>query len=127
MGFVSGLGGLGKIRVPDLMPGSGLIFFLLLLFSLSRIIRLSLLISWLNHILLMLSFERPGCLFSAGLVILLLLLINSWILLVISCLRSLFLDLPRIAGRDLQEVASAEKSTAGGLDGRAWNEPEALP
>ena len=27
------------------------------------------------------------------------------------------LDLPRITGRDLQEVARAKKSTAGGLDG----------
>ena len=38
-----------------------------------------------------------------------------------------FLDLPRITGRDLQEVARAKKSTAGGLDGWAWNEPEAPP
>ena len=37
------------------------------------------------------------------------------------------LDLPRITGRDLQEVARAKKSTAGGLDGWAWNELEALP
>ena len=36
------------------------------------------------------------------------------------------LDLPRITGRDLQEVAGAEKSTAGGLDGWAWNEVKAL-
>ena len=33
-----------------------------------------------------------------------------------------FLDLPRITGRDLQEVARAKKSTAGGLDGWALNE-----
>ena len=32
------------------------------------------------------------------------------------------LDLPRITGRDLQEFAWAKKSTAGGLDGCAWNE-----
>ena len=38
-----------------------------------------------------------------------------------------FLDLPRITGRDLQEVARAKKSTAGGLDGWAWNEIKALP
>ena len=38
-----------------------------------------------------------------------------------------FLDLPRITGRDLQEVARAEKATAGGLDGWAWNEVKALP
>ena len=38
-----------------------------------------------------------------------------------------YLDLPRITGRDLQEVARAKKSTAGGLDGWAWNELKALP
>ena len=38
-----------------------------------------------------------------------------------------FLDLPRITGRDLQEVARAKKATAGGLDGWAWNEFKALP
>ena len=38
-----------------------------------------------------------------------------------------YLDLPRITGRDLQEVARAETSTAGGLDGWAWNEIKALP
>ena len=38
-----------------------------------------------------------------------------------------YLDLPRITGRDLQEVARAKKSTAGGLDGWAWNEVKALP
>ena len=32
-----------------------------------------------------------------------------------------------ITGRDLQEVAGAKKSTAGGLDGWAWNEIKALP
>ena len=36
------------------------------------------------------------------------------------------LDLPRITVRDLQEVARAKKSTAGGLDGWAWNESKAL-
>ena len=38
-----------------------------------------------------------------------------------------YLDLPRITGHELQEVARAEKSTAGGLDGWAWNEIKALP
>ena len=38
-----------------------------------------------------------------------------------------YLDPPRITGRDLQEVARAKKSTAGGLDGWAWNEIKALP
>ena len=34
--------------------------------------------------------------------------------------------LPRITGRDLQEFARVKKSTAGGLDGWAWNEVKAL-
>ena len=38
-----------------------------------------------------------------------------------------FLELPRITGRDLQEVARAKRATAGGLDGWAWNEVKALP
>ena len=38
-----------------------------------------------------------------------------------------YLDLSRITGRDLQEVARAKKSTAGGLDGWTWNEIKALP
>ena len=37
------------------------------------------------------------------------------------------IDLPRITGQDLLAVAKAEKSTAGGPDGWAWNEIEALP
>ena len=37
------------------------------------------------------------------------------------------LDLPRITGRDLQEVAKAKIATAGGLDGWAWNQIKALP
>ena len=32
-----------------------------------------------------------------------------------------------LLGRDLQEVARGKKSTAGGLDGWAWNEIKALP
>ena len=36
------------------------------------------------------------------------------------------LDLPRITGRDLQEVARAKKSIAGGLAGWAWNEIKAF-
>ena len=38
-----------------------------------------------------------------------------------------YLDLPWITGRDLREVVCAKKSTAGGLDGWAWNELKALP
>ena len=41
--------------------------------------------------------------------------------------REPHLDLPKITGRDLQEVARAKKSTAGGLHGWAWNEMKALP
>ena len=37
------------------------------------------------------------------------------------------LELSRISGRELQEVARAKKSTAHKLDGWAWNEIEALP
>ena len=37
------------------------------------------------------------------------------------------IHLPRITGRDLQEVARAKKSTARGLDAWAWNEIKALP
>ena len=37
------------------------------------------------------------------------------------------LRLPPISGRDLQEVARAKRSTAGGLDGWARDEVKALP
>ena len=37
-----------------------------------------------------------------------------------------FLDLPILTGRELHDVAMAKKSTAGGLDGWAWNEVKAL-
>ena len=37
------------------------------------------------------------------------------------------IDLPRITGQDLLELARAHRSTAGGLDGWAWNEVKALP
>ena len=110
------------------MFGFGLILFLFPLSLLLRILRLSLLGFWLNLILLMLSFARPGCLFSVGLVIPSSLLISSWVLFVIFCLRSLIWIFPRITGRDLQEVVRAKKSTAGGgLDGWARNEIKALP
>ena len=92
-----------------------------------RILKLSLLGFWLNLILLMLSFARPGYLFSAGLVIPSSLLISSWVLLVIFCLRSLiwiFLGLRVVTYR---RWLVRKKSTAGGLDGWAWNEITALP
>ena len=72
------------------------------------------------------SFVRPGCRFSVGLVILLSLLISFWAFFGHLLPQESQLDLPRIAGRDLQEVAGAKKSTAGGLDGWAWNEVKAL-
>ena len=75
----------------------------------------------------MLSFVKPGCLISVGLVILMFLLSSFLILLVIFLPQETSLDLPRITGRDLQEVARAKKATAGGLDGWAWNEIKALP
>ena len=37
------------------------------------------------------------------------------------------MELPRITGQDLLEVDRAKRSTAGGLDGWAWNEIKALP
>ena len=67
------------------------------------------------------SFNR--CHFSAGLGILLLLL--TFFLFCRS--PSANLELPSITGRERQEVARAKKSTAGGLDGWAWNKVKALP
>ena len=63
----------------------------------------------------MLISAEPGCLFSVGLVI----------LLHTQTYTTPQLDLPRITGRDLQEVAWAKKSTAGGLDG--WIKALPLP
>ena len=75
----------------------------------------------------MLSFGKPGCLTFVGLVILKFLLSNFLVSLVIFLPQENVLDLPRIADRDLQEVARAKKATAGGVDGWAWNEVKALP
>ena len=68
-----------------------------------------------------------GCLIFAGLVILRFLQIVFLVSSVTFLPQQDFLDLPRITGRDLQEVARAKKATAGGLDGWAWNEVKALP
>ena len=109
------------------MLGYGLTLFHLHPFLLSRIPRLGLLMLLLNLILLMLSFVKPGCLISVGLVILnfsaeqFLDFIGHFLP------QEDVLDLPRITGRDLQEVARSKKATAGGLDGWAWNEVKALP
>ena len=81
----------------------------------------------LSLILLMLSFVKPGCLISVGLVILMFLLSNFLILLAIFCLRSLiwiFLGLRVVIYRRWLVL---KKATAGGLDGWAWNEIKALP
>ena len=84
--------------------------------------KLRLLASWLSTTLLMLSFVRRGCRISVGLAT--------------QCSRFLrfvdpflsqepILDLPRVTGQDLSDVAKAKKSTVGGL-GWAWNEIESL-
>ena len=75
----------------------------------------------------MLSFVKPGCLISVG--------PGHPVVSTEQFLdfighflpQETSLDLPRITGRDLQEVGRAEKATAGGLDGWAWNEIKALP
>ena len=90
MGFVSGLCGFGRISALGRILGFGLISFLLPLFVIikdpqsesSRIL--------VEPHLIDAEFRKACMPFSPGLVILLLLLINSWILLVISCLRSHF-------------------------------------
>ena len=73
----------------------------------------------------MLSSAQPGCPFSVGLAILL----SDQFRAFVGHLspQEPLLDLPWITGRDLQEVARAKKSPAGGLDGWAWNEIKALP
>ena len=87
--FESGSVGFGKIQVLGRILGFGLILFLLLHSLSLRILRPSHLGFWLNLILSMLSFAKPGCPFSVGLVILSSLQSSSWILLDIFCLKSL--------------------------------------
>ena len=81
----------------------------------------------MSLILLMLSSAKPGCLFSAGLVILLSLLISSSILLVISCVKSLFWIFFGLRDGICRKLLGLKKSTAGGLDGWARNELMAPP
>ena len=50
------------------------------------------------------------------------LLISSWISSIPSLPQATSLQLPRITGQVLLEVTRVERSTAGGLDGSAWNE-----
>ena len=108
LGFVSGLIGSGRIWVLGLTLGSGLILFLLSPFALSRILRLGHLDAefrkaWMTF------FCRSGHPVVTP---------DQFLDFVGHLLpQEPYLDLPRITGRDLQEVARAKKSTAGGLDG----------
>ena len=104
------------------MLGSGPILFLFLHFSLSRTLRPSLLGFWLNLISMMLNSAKLGCRSGHPVVT-----ADQFLNLVGHLLpQEPHLELPRITGRELQEVAKAKKSTAGGLDGWAWNEIRAL-
>ena len=103
LGFVSGLGDFVKIWVLGLTLGSNLISIHLPLFSSSTILGPGLLGFWLSHISLMLNSARLGCLSSVGLVILLSLLLEFFGRFLP---QKPHLDLSRITGRDLQEVAS---------------------
>ena len=109
LGFVSGLTGFGRDWALGLMPGSGLILFLLLPSLLSRTLRLSRLRFWLSLISVILSSVRPGCLFfcrSGHPVV----TPDQFLNFVGHLLpQEPQFDLPRITGRDLQEVARAKK------------------
>ena len=109
------------------MLGYDRILFLLLPSLLFRILNLSLLRFWLNLILLMLSFVRPGCLISAGPVILRFLLINFLVLLVTFCLSKISWIFLGSRVEIYKMLLVPKKATAGGLDGWAWNEIKALP
>ena len=74
----------------------------------------------------MLSSVRPGCRSFAGLCTRQLRESNSWNLLTLFLPQEPVIDLHRISGQDLLEVAKAKKSTAGGLDGWAWREIKSL-
>ena len=116
----------GGSQFQAVMFGLGLILFLLLPPLSLRTLKLSHLGFWLNLILSMLSSARPGCFFfcrSGHPVV----TPDQFLDFVGNLLpQETYLDLPRITGRDLQEVARAKKSTAGGLDGWAWNQIKAL-
>ena len=109
------------------MLGLGLILFLLLPFSLSRILRLRSSRIWVEAHLIDAEFRKAWMPFfcrSGHSVV-----TPEQFLGFIGHLlpQEPYLDLPKIIGRDLQEAARAKKSTAGGLDGWAWNEIKALP
>ena len=118
MGFASGLGGSGRrIRVLGGMLGFGLILFLLFL---SRILVGPHLVDAEFHKAWMPFFCRYGHPVTSP---------DQFLDFVGHLLpQEPYLDFPRITGRDLQEVARAKKSTAGGMDG--WlglNQVKALP
>ena len=109
------------------MLGCGLILFIFLLSSSSRILTLSLLVFLVEPHLIDTEFRKAWMPFfcrSGHLVV----TPDQFLDFVGHFLpQEPYLDLPRITGRDLQEVARDKKSTAGGLDGWAWNEMKALP
>ena len=115
----------GKIWVLGLVPGSGLTWFLLLLFlvikdpqtqpsqTLVDLIDAEFRKAWM-----------PFCCMSGHLVV----TVDQFLHFIGHLLpQEPQFGLPGITGRDLQEVAGAKKSTAGGLDGWAWNELKAHP
>ena len=106
------------------MLGYGLTLFLLHPFLLSRTLRLSLLMLLLSLILLFRKAWMPYFCRSGHPQV----SVDQFLGFIGHFLpQDDFLDLPRITGRDLQEVARAKKATAGSLDGWAWNEVKALP
>ena len=126
LGFVSGLCGFGRIWVLGRMFGSGLVLFLLPFLVVkdpqtqsSRILVEPHLIDAEFRKAWMPFFCRSGHPVVTP---------DQFLDFVGHLLpQEPYLDLPRITGRDLQELARAEKSTAGGLDGWAWNEIKAHP
>ena len=110
LGSVSGLDGSGRIQVLGRMFGFGLTLFLLSLPRCQGSSDWVVSYFWLSLILLMLSFAKLGCPFPVGLVILLSLLINFLDFVGHILPQEPCLDLPRITGRDLQEVARAKKN-----------------
>ena len=125
LAFVSGLGGFGKIWVLDRMLGVDQTSFLLLPFlnkgpltKASRILVEPHLINAEFRKGWMPFFCRSGHPVVTP---------DQFLRFVGHLLpQEPLLDLPRITGRDLQEVARAKKSTTGGLDGWPWNEVKAL-
>ena len=127
MGFVSDLGGSGRILVLGRMFGFGLILSLLLLFLVvydsdtktSRILVESHLIDAEFRSAWMPYFCRSG---------LPVVTTEHFFSFVGHLLpQEKYLDLPRITGRGLQEVARVKRSTAGGFDCWTWDEIKLFP